>query len=156
LPSGASGRYFVRTATDPDGVQRYALVDQLGRLLARRTRLADGSYHTMSCEYDAAGRLATVNSPNVFAPPHASLGSACQQTQTLAFLGRLTSRTTPSAGATKTRYDDAGRLRFLMTADGAAQSAQRIRYARYDRLGRTVEQGYLQDAGYAWNSDALL
>ncbi|WP_438044439.1 RHS repeat-associated core domain-containing protein [Sorangium sp. So ce128] len=156
LPTGSSGRYFVRAATDPDGVHRYALIDQLGRLLARRTVMDDGSYHTDSSQYDLAGRLVTLNSPNVFTPPDGSQATDWKQTQTFDFLGRLTSRTTPSAGATKTRYDDAGRLRFLMTAEGAAQSPQQIRYARYDRLGRAVERGYIQDANYAWDSAALL
>ena len=36
LPTGSSGRYFVRAATDPNGVRRYTLIDQLGRLLAAR------------------------------------------------------------------------------------------------------------------------
>src|SRR5581483_1974754 len=42
-----------------------------------------------------------------------------------------------------------------MTAEGATQTPARIRYFKYDQLGREIESGYIQDVAYQWGTPAL-
>ncbi|HZO75986.1 MAG TPA: RHS repeat-associated core domain-containing protein [Ktedonobacteraceae bacterium] len=155
LPSGSDNRYYLHQITDTNGVDHYTLRDQAGRIVARRTTLANNTYHTTFFTYDSAGNLTTVNLPNYYAPPGGSQAAVWQQTQTFDFFGRLSEQTTPNAHTVSYLYDDAHRLRFEMTAEGAAQNPARIRYFKYDQLGREVESGYIQDATYQWGTPAL-
>lgn len=155
LPSSSENRYYINQVTNQNGVPSYRLIDQVGNTIAERTLLENGSYQTTFFEYDNAGRLTTVRQPNYYAPPNGSAPANWQETRTYNFLGWLTSKTTPDTGTTKYAFDRAGRVRFLLDANGAAQSPQRILYTRYDVLGRAVEEGYIQDSQYTWHSPTL-
>lgn len=155
LPPGSDNRYYLRQVTDQNGVKHYSLIDQAGRVVAQRTALADGTFNTTLFSYDPAGRLRRSNQPNYYAPPGGSQPTDWQESLTLNFLGRLVSRATPDTHTTQYVYDNAGRLRFQVGAEGAAQNPQRIRYFKYDPLSRLVERGYIQDASYAWGSPEL-
>ncbi len=104
-------------------------------------------------QYDTAGNLVTVRPPNWFAPPGGSTAGSWAVQSTYTFEGWLASRTTPDAGTTRYLYDNAGRLRFWMDANGAAASPNIVTYNKYDTLGRTVETGYIQDANYNWGAN---
>ncbi|MGH7595859.1 MAG: hypothetical protein ACREOI_05870 [bacterium] len=52
------------------------------------------------------------------------------------FFGRLKQKTTPDAQATYFYiYDKAGRMRFMMDANGGSQNPDHIQYWKYDALG---------------------
>lgn len=154
LPSGVQDRYHVTRSTDPDGVATYVMTDQLGRMIARRVAL-DAGYQTVFQDHDAAGRPTVTRTPNYFTPPDGSSAASWVVTRVHDFLGLLIQETTPSAGVTRLAHDSAERPRFVLDADGAAQTPQRIQYNKYDRLGRLIETGVLQDAAYPWGSPAL-
>ena len=88
---------------------------------------------------ESGNSQSTVYAPNYYANNNNEI-----YTSTLSHnvLGQLTSQTTPDNHETQYQYDDAGRLRFLMNANGAAQSPNRILYWKYDKLGRVIESGY--------------
>lgn len=155
LPSGQENRYHLRQVTDPNSVNHYTLFDQAGRVVALRTALGNNAYHTTFFSYDSAGNPALVHQPNYYAPPNGSQATDWQQTRTFDFLGRLSAYTTPNTHTKRFLYDDASHLRFEQSAEDAVQSPQRVRYFKYDLLGRVVERGYLQDATYTWGSSAL-
>jgi len=69
------------------------------------------------------------------------------------FFGRLMQKTTPDALTPYFYiYDKAGRLRFMMDANGWVQNPDHIQYWKYDALGRAIECGYVaQD----WNTIVL-
>lgn len=158
LPVGSPGRtpgsYATVTTTDPNNVTDYQLINQSGQLLARRIRTggteAAPTYQTTMYVYDPAGRLTTVQLPNYFSPPAGSTAAPWVIQRGYDFLGRPISLTTPDSGQTQYAYDSAGRLRFVMDADGAAQSPQRFKYHCYDALDRTVQIGTLQQNGLNW------
>ncbi len=155
LPAGSDNRYYLNQTTDQNGVNRYSLIDQSGRIVALRTVMADNTYNTTFFFYDVSGCLTLANQPNYYAPPGGSTNTNWQESQTFDFLNRLTSRTTPDTHLTQYLYDNAGRLRFQMTAEGKTQTPQRIRYFKYDALSRITERGYIQDNSYQWGSAQL-
>ncbi|HEU4562718.1 MAG TPA: RHS repeat-associated core domain-containing protein, partial [Longimicrobium sp.] len=147
LPTGTTaGNYAMASETDQDGTTTSNLFTALGQLVASRTALGGGAYHTVAYGYDAAGNLTTVYQPNYFQPPTGSVAAAWVETRTYTFNGLLSGRTTPDGGATTFLYDNLDRLRFAQDADGAAASPPRFVYNRYDALNRLVETGYVQDA----------
>ncbi len=103
--------------------------------------------------YDAVGNLTTVRTPNWFAPPGGSSPAPWEIVSTYTFQGLLASRSTSDAGTTRYLYDNAGRPRFSMDADGAAATPNIINYIRYDELGRETERGYIQDSRYNWGAE---
>lgn len=54
----------------------------------------------------------------------------------------------PNSGATQIVYDKAGQLRFWMDAAGAQASPNNISYRKYDRIGRVIEEGYLDTMNF--------
>ncbi|MBX7152053.1 hypothetical protein K1X84_10460 [bacterium] len=106
-------------------------------------------YPTTSYVYDDFGRLTTIYPPNYYNSPTGSGGSSYIVTMQYDFLGRMTQKTTPDAGTTKFMYDKAGRLRFVVDANGDAQSPDNIMYYKYDVYGRKIEEGYY---AYNWTS----
>ena len=112
-----------------------------------------GALRQTGFAYDAAGRLATLYRPNYYAPPEGSTAAAWIESLTCDVLGRLVSRQAADSGTTRSMYDSASRLRFVLDAAGAAlnpPNPQRILYVRYDDLDRQTEIGFIQDARYAW------
>ncbi|KIL41464.1 hypothetical protein SD70_07480 [Gordoniibacillus kamchatkensis] len=55
----------------------------------------------------------------------------------------MTERVHIDTGTARYVFDAAGRLRFMLDADGAAQSPHSVLYWKYDRLGRPLEAGAL-------------
>lgn len=154
LPAGSAGQvtgsYYKQTLTDPNNVLSYQMVNQSGQVLAKLVQTAAGVYQTTMFFYDGADRLTSIRLPNYFNPPAGSTATPWVITQTYNFLGLLTSRTTPDSGQTQYAYDSASRLRFVMDADGAAQTPQRFKYFKYDALDRVIETGTLQKTGLVW------
>lgn len=66
-------------------------------------------------------------------------------------LGQLVTKTTPDAGTTSYLYDEAGNLRFIQDANGAAPAGPwRFLYNKYDEHNRIVESGvYVGDTTFA-------
>lgn len=64
------------------------------------------------------------------------------------FLGRQIAKTTPDNGTSQYLYDNGGRLRFMLDADG--DSTGDILYWKYDNLGRVSEKGYSN--GFTWST----
>ena len=132
------------------------ITDKAGNTLLTYRGPVDGPYLQQQMSYDAAGRLQTVTEAN-------GVGAAEQDgpnyTQTFAYddLQRVVSATGPDAGQVQVMYDSVDRIRFSMDAAGAAaklggNNVQKIRYYRYDTLGRVIESGYIQDTAYQWGN----
>ena len=82
--------------------------------------------------------------------------------QTVDPLGWIGAHTQADIGTTRFIYDDLGRVRFTLTADGADTTADSdvnpaapvaINYTKYDALGRSLEIGYVSQAD--WDADSL-
>ena len=149
-----AGTCYLRTVVNPDGIATYSTVNQTGQLLERQVEVSAGVYNKITWSYDAAGNPTLTRLPNFFNPPAGSESQDWQIERTFSFLGQLTTETTPDTGTTRYAYDSAGRLRFVMDADGAAQEAvedaQRILYTKYDALNRPTEEGYVQSSAVTW------
>jgi YD repeat-containing protein len=155
-PGAATGSYYLRQVTDPDGNLVQRVSNQTGQIIAERL-VPPGVGATVSTTfniYDGAGRLTAVRQPNYYAPPNASQQAVWQIQRSYSFLGQLTGVTTADSGTTQFLYDALGRLRFRLDADGAAQSNPRIVYFLYDRLNRPTEAGWIQAAGVTWATAA--
>ncbi|HNJ71127.1 MAG TPA: RHS repeat-associated core domain-containing protein, partial [bacterium] len=113
----------------------------------------EGMYYPQtSYEYDDAGNLTRVYTPNYFTPPS---GTALTDTNFIIrfqydYTGKLLSRKSPDGGTTRYMYDRLGRLRFSVNANGDAASPDIISYIKYDTYGRKTEEGY-----YAYNWSGL-
>jgi RHS repeat-associated protein len=144
-----SGEFYVRTATDPNGVTSYTLKDKLGRTLVKKTvtTAADQAYTTIGYSYDLAGNLVTINLPMFYADSGAE---SWKITMEYDFLGRLTQRATPDETyPTRFLYDQANRCRFMQDANGQdpnhrAPATPYLLYTKYDWLSRLIEVGYLE------------
>jgi YD repeat-containing protein len=155
-PGAATGSYYLRQLTDPDGRLIQQVSNQTGQIIAEHL-VPPGNGATTSTTfylYDAAGRLTTTRQPNYYAPPSGSQAATWQIQRTYTFVGALASVTTADSGATQFLYDALGRLRFQLDADGAAQTNPRIVYVLYDGLDRPTEQGWVQAAGVTWATAA--
>jgi YD repeat-containing protein len=148
VPDNQAGNYHLTTVTDPDGHLAYALASPQSEVVAQRVKLSDTAALTYGYGYDAAGRLAAVKPPNAYAGAQAT--DDWDTTYTRDFLGRAVSVVSPDAGATQFAYDSAGRLRFMMDAEGASLSPVRIVYRKYDGLNRVTETGFVQNASVSW------
>lgn len=150
--SEASSRLFAIDASQTRiTVTQARYGDTDGRTLVELATVSDNSVSRMTAfEYDHPGRLITVKQPNYFSPPGGSVAETWQQTRQYTFEGWLNQITDPDTGTTQYLYDRAGRPRFTLTADGAAQTPQRILYTRYDTIARKVEKGVIQDPAYSF------
>ncbi|MGH7493724.1 MAG: DUF6443 domain-containing protein, partial [bacterium] len=153
LASGSlpAGQYFLKTGISPDGVYAYSLTDKAGNLIAEKSGPMEGGLHpTTSHEYDDFGRQVRTRLPNYYNPPTTGDWTIHY---TYDFFGRLKQKITPDAQATYFYiYDKAGRLRFMIDANGSAQTPDHVQYWKYDALGRTLECGYIVQN---WNATTL-
>lgn len=140
----------VPTATAPSvTVLSQTVRDTLGRILQIQSGPTGGTLLTTGYAYDNAGRLSTIYLPNAYPLP--TIGTTpWVESYAYDFLGRLTSRTTPDTGTTQWALDNLGRVRFVLDANGAAQTPPCITYFKYDALNRMTEGGYIQDASWTW------
>jgi RHS repeat-associated protein len=147
-----AGQYFVTTTTDQDGTVSIAVSDSLGKPVAAGTQLSASAYVTSSSrvQYQPTGPVTTTFLPNYYNPPDAGRQSSWVVTQTYDMLGRLLSRREPDAGLTRYAYDLRGSRRFWQ--DAAALAAGVILFAKYDPLGRVLEQGRVPGT---WDQDVL-
>ena len=97
-------------------------------------------YQTTRSVYDVAGNLVKVLLPNQFVPPEGSQPEAWEITMEYDFLGQMTSQTNPDSGTTRYIYDQAGRPRFIVDAEGLASGT--VLYQKYDVIGRLIEEGW--------------
>ncbi len=156
FPAGSFplGQYFETINISPDGVWTHTLTDKAGNTIATRTGPNDSGIHpTTSYQYDDFGNVIQIYPPNYHNPPAGSVAGDWPLVMSYDFFGRLKQKTMPDAQATYFYiYDKAGRLRFMMDANGAAQNPDHIQYWKYDALGRAIECGYIvQD----WNATTL-
>jgi RHS repeat-associated protein len=160
-PVTSNGKYRIATATrvqgaDGSGVKRNLIQrttrDTLGRILMQQDGPSTGPLRQTGFGYDAAGRLSTVYRPNYYAPPGTSTQDAWKEVAGFDFIGQVVSYRATDTGLKQSMYDSVGRPRFVLDADGATLSPQRILYTKYDNLDRTTETGYIQDANYSWNA----
>jgi len=125
----------------PGHIPTVSMTDLGGQLVGQQTGSGDLTA-TAGYQYDfdvSGNRQSSVYSPNYYANAKNEIYSS---TLSHNVLGQLTSQTTPDNHQTQYQYDDAGRLRFLMNANGATQSPNRVLYWKYDQLGRVIESGY--------------
>lgn len=144
-----SGEYFVQRTIDPDGGNTFTLRTKTDQVVAVKSGpMADGAYQTAVTEYDDAGRAVRQYLPNHFeasAPPDSFVVEMDYN-----FLGEMTAVRNPDAGTTRQIGDRNGQKRFSLTNDGGLTGT--ILYAKYDPLGRTLEQGFFEGT---WNQAFL-
>ena len=106
--------------------------DRLGRVV--KSSVLDGTNEIQSSTtlYNMSGLPVQITYPN-----------SLLENLTYDFIGHLKTKTTPDAGTLQYIYDKAGRLRFMLDADGAAATPDNVLYWKYDKLGRVTEKGYL-------------
>lgn len=145
-----AGRYGVRITTDPQGNRLEETTDGTGRAVAVQRFGAGGGapLSQLSYGYDERGLLSRVYPPNYYQPPQAGTAESFVVTMRYDGLGRQIAQGTSDTGETEYAYDDAGRLRFTLPADGRsadpAKQPNRIQYQRYDALGRLLETGRVE------------
>ena len=75
-------------------------------------------------------------------------------TSSFTYLNKISGQTTVDNGTSQYLYDNAGRPRFMMDANGAAASPNNILYWKYDKLGRIIEKGYFNNQSWSTVSQA--
>lgn len=139
LPAGS---FLVSGWVDQDGLRLRRASDPMGRPVLEVSDSAEDPSvpsEIRAWEYDDAGRLQALRLPNSFDASRPD-ASSFRQRFTHDFLGRLVKRERPDVEApSETVYDAAGRVRFALDARGAAQGT--FVCIRYDRLGRSLEDG---------------
>jgi hypothetical protein len=138
------------------------ITDKSGRTVLTYNGPVGGPYLQKEMTYNTIGQLTAVTESNALSLIEGAEGVAPSFVQRFAYddLQRVVSATGPDLGQVQVMYDSADQVRFSMDAEGAAAKirgsvVQRIRYTRYDALGRVVESGFIQDSGYQWRSAAL-
>lgn len=151
-----AGKYFQKTTTNQNGTVSLAITDQLKLTVAQGTAMSgSGSgtqYLKSSAVYDAAGNQTMLSPPNYYAPPAGSNPADWVTAMSYDMFGRVIDKVTPDTGRTRFIYDEAGRIRFTLDANGAAQTPNVVLYYKYDILGRLIENGYLVQE---WNEAEL-
>jgi RHS repeat-associated protein len=144
-----SGEYFVQRTIDPDGGNTFTLRTKTDQVVAVKAGpMSDGTYRTSVMEYDNAGRAVREYLPNHFgasAPPDSFVAETDYN-----FLGEVLELRDPDGGTTRAANDRSGQKRFSMTNAGGQTGT--IVYAKYDALGRTLEQGFFEGT---WNQSFL-
>ena len=92
-------------------------------------------------EYDTALRLIATYFPNAYSSPTHVDKTIFNRRITYDFLNEVTATVETDSGRTAFAYSSAGRRRLLQDAAGAAAAPPYCVYAKYDRLGRLVEEG---------------
>lgn len=154
LPAGLYQQNGIITPVKNQGVQlldqrgrsmAYAALDSRGALVARSG--VSRSYGGGACGLEA-GML--VQMPNALVSGPQSNDDDYTQTSTLDPLGRTLANQDPDSGTTQMLYDSCGRQRFVQPALESGQTG--FIYYRYDRAGRLVEEGWLDQA---WDASSL-
>jgi RHS repeat-associated protein len=133
-----AGQYRATGVLDPDGVLATQLTDRAGSVVATVTGRDDPQVRSQMI-YDGRGNPREVRQPNYFDP---TLPERHKYVTTMEYdaTGNLVRLRTPDLdGAIQSVFDKAGRPRFVLMPQEAANG--RLSYRRYDRLGRLVEQG---------------
>jgi RHS repeat-associated protein len=153
LPDLPVGEYFVVEIINPDGVPEVSWLDKVGQKVALLAgRPTDDEQQSMLTRhfYDESGNLLEVQLPNYFSQ-RVVAAKRFKQVHSYDFFGRVTARTFPDVRtAYRYVYDNAGRLRFLLDANGQEQGY--LLYWTYDRLGRLQETGSCE---CAWDEPQL-
>jgi len=145
-----TGQYQVQTVVDPNGVATYRLENAVGRALAQRVQITGTpTYATTQFFYDDAGRLAKALLPNAFGN---TFDPNWAVARTYTFLGQPATITDPDSGEVQCNYDELGRLRYRLDANGAAQTPPLVVYFLYDDLDRLVEEGTIAWAALDFSS----
>jgi len=151
FPGGLpAGLYGVLVTTDPQGNRQEVTTDLTGRAVASQAFAAGGDkpLQQTSFVYDERGRLSRILLPNYYQPPVAGTGDGFVMEMRYDGLGRQISQQSSDTGISETIYDDAGRPRFTLPADGRsadpAKEPNRIRYQQYDPLGRLLASGRVE------------
>ena len=156
FPNGSFpfGQYFETINVSPDGVWAITWTDKAGNVIVTNTGPNESGINpTTSYQYDDFGNVVQINPPNYHNPPAGSVANDWPILMSYDFFGRLKQKTTPDALATYFYiYDKAGRMRFMMDANGAFQNPDHIQYWKYDALGRAIECGYIVQN---WNATTL-
>ncbi len=143
LPDLPVGEYFVVEIINPDGIPEVTFLDKIGQTVAVLVGKTSGDEQNSTLTrnfYDDSGNLVEVQLPNYFSRRVVE-PERFRELNTYDFFGRLTSKAIPDV-LTPYRYvyDNAGRLRFLLDANGQARGY--LLYWTYDRLGRLLENGF--------------
>lgn len=162
----ASGeqQYKVRLRVDEDGLTGAAISDLIGNRLARVSGpagLASDCIYS-AFELDWQDNRIGVSAPNCFDPPSGEPAD-WRVARTFDYRNKLVESNRSDTGQTQAIYDDLGRLRFKLIADGRGSGSQNpcgscsespvtILYRRYDALSRLTEQGAYCVA--SWNEAA--
>jgi RHS repeat-associated protein len=157
--SWPSNQYFVTKIVDPNGDIAYTLKTKTDKELAKMKGPLDASgdsWQVSQYFYDQAGRLIKVMPPKGVEAMKNGDANADRWAKiyTFNFIGDAISQSDPNAGTTEYVFDQAGRLRFMMDAEGAnnAASFNTIIYTKYDALGRVREEGFFEAL---WNRETL-
>ena len=153
----AASNYLLITVKDENGVNSYSLFNSRNQLLAQQVDVTpagqtEKKYNSQKVFYDGAGDIITVQLPNFFDPPAGSQSQDWMISRSFTFLRQIETITTPDSGQKQFKYDNVGRLCFILDANGAALSPQRILYFQYDDLDRVIETGYVQNANVNWSN----
>ncbi|HWN70795.1 MAG TPA: RHS repeat-associated core domain-containing protein [Haliangium sp.] len=149
------GQYRVTRATDPNGVVLVTLSDKDARPLFRHsgpTEVGGTEFVTLSLSYGNDQEIVLARAPLTFAQQSGSVADAYSVRSRYDALSRLVERQSSDGGVTKFIYNDAGRLRFMLDANGASAQQPYLIYQKFDGLGRIVERGSYD---YVWNEATL-
>jgi len=143
------GQYRSTAVLDPGGIPTTQLTDRTGAPIATRSGNG-GTCIRSQMRYDRRGKLTEIRQPNWFdstLPEHGKHVVRMDYDP----VGNLAGvRTADMDGPARRVYDRAGRLRFQLTPQQAADG--QLCYCRYDRMSRLIEQGTCESP---WNEGEL-
>ena len=139
--------YYVSITENPDYEKKVLVADSFGNMTYQISTNNDGNKQITQYEYDNNGKITKIYYPNYFSniEGHDKYVSEC----TYDFFGHMKERKDPDSATIKTIYNQRGQLRFTQP-DGSNQWYQ---YTVYDRLGRQVEIGRVNES---WNETELI
>ncbi|PWB88518.1 hypothetical protein C5688_20575 [Methylocystis sp. MitZ-2018] len=152
------GGFLTRGAIDPLKTSKTTVSTVTGQTVATRVDDARGqvvaetrtTIDYRGPENGPAGQRRSLRLPNAFGAPPQGDPEAFVSRQDGDPLGEVCRNTTPDTGQASVLYDPMGRWRFMQPALDPGESW--FLYAKYDALGRKVEEGVVQAA---WDQGAL-
>ncbi len=148
-----AGEYIVNTTIDPDKIPSHEIKSKTGAVIAAikgKTNAGEGNFTITRNYYDAHGNVIKTMLPNSF---QKGLKDHDKFVINMAydFFGRITRVDHPdTTGPSLYLYDKAGRIRFMQ--DAAGGELNYILYWKYDKSGRTIEEGVCD---YKWDDVQL-